>query len=64
MSLKRVIPLTSEQLASLDKARKDLDHAQEALDAIEKEIIKPYDDKPWPWSASVDGGFILIRRHD
>jgi len=64
-NLKKVIPLNSDELSQLEKARKDLKCAQNELDVIEKQITKSYLAKyNYPWSVSIDGGFILIYRYD
>lgn len=62
--LKQVIPLSSDQLALIEPARKAVKDAEDKLNAIIQELVKPHERKGWPWSVRVDGGFILISRHD
>jgi hypothetical protein len=64
MSLKKVIPLTAEQLSEIEAARKAVKTAKTALTDIENKFTKPYEKTLMDWSVSIDGGFILVSRWD
>lgn len=65
LMLKKVIPLDGKQLLRVEIARKKVKDAEQELYNILKDIEKPYKDKyTYPWSVTIDGGFILIRRYD